>query len=72
MGTQTTREIRLALCGPDIRSRRQPYCIPHIGAAKQGRNEQGGGGERVWKGVEEQGQEREVRTVRKNKKNAGE
>lgn len=42
VGTQTAREIRLALCGPDICSRRQAYCIPHIGAAREG----GGGGRR--------------------------
>lgn len=51
-------QVGITVCGPDIRSHRQAYCIPHIGAQ---------GGE-----VEEQGQEREVETVRKNRKNAGE
>lgn len=53
MGTQTAREIRLALCGPDICSRRQAYCIPHIGAAREGGNEQGGGA--GWNEAEEEG-----------------
>ena len=45
--TLTTREIRLALYGPDIYSRRQASCIPHIRAAREGENEQGKG---AWRG----------------------
>lgn len=50
LATQTAREIRLALCGPDICSRRQASCIPRIGAAREGGNEQGGELERGDKG----------------------
>ncbi len=62
MATQTAREIRLALCGPDIFSRRQASCIPHIGAAREGGNNQGGLLERG----EEEGQ-REEGKVRNGK-----
>lgn len=46
MAARAAREIRLALCGPDFRNRRQAACIPRYEQpGKEGTNNTLGGAE---------------------------